>query len=50
MSADPEKPGLIGSLRGDGGEAWRLSVTIAVCVLSVLLITGLSVAVRHLVG
>lgn len=48
MSVDPERPGLLGSLRGDGGEAWRSFVTIAVCMLAVLLITGLSVAVRQL--
>lgn len=47
MSVDPDKPGLFESLRGDGGEAWRLFVTIAVCLLAVLLITGLSIAVRH---
>lgn len=47
MSVDREKPGLFESLRGDGGERWRVFVTIAVCVLAVLLITGLSLAVRH---
>jgi hypothetical protein len=47
MSSDPDKPGLFGSLRGEGGEAWRLFVTIALCVLAVLLITGLSVALKH---
>lgn len=44
MSVDPERPDLIGSLRGEGGEAWRIFVTAAVCLLAVLLITGLSVA------
>jgi hypothetical protein len=48
MSVDSDKPGLLDSLRGEGGEAWRLFVTIAVCVLGVLLITGLSVAVGPL--
>jgi hypothetical protein len=47
MSVDADKPGLLDSLRGAGGEAWRLFVTIAVCALVVLLITGLSVALRH---
>jgi hypothetical protein len=47
MSIDPDKPGVLDSLRGDGGEAWRLFVTIAVCALAVLLITGLSIALRH---
>jgi hypothetical protein len=46
MSIDPDKPGLIESLRGEGGESWRIFVTIAVCVLAVLLITALSVAVK----
>jgi hypothetical protein len=47
MSVDPDKPGLLDSLRGEGGEAWRLFVTIALCVLAVLLITGLSIALKH---
>ncbi len=46
MSADPERPGLLGCLRGEAGEAWRVFVTVAVCMLVVLLITGLSLAVR----
>jgi hypothetical protein len=48
MSSDPDKPGLVGSLRGEGGEAWRLFVTVAVCVLGVLLITGVSAAIQNL--
>jgi hypothetical protein len=48
MSVDPDKPGLLDSLRGTGGEAWRMFVTIAVCALAVLLLTGLSIAVRHI--
>jgi hypothetical protein len=48
MSSNPDKPGLIGSLRGEGGEAWRVFITIAVCILGVLLITGLSAAVQTL--
>lgn len=47
MSVDPERPGLIESLRGEGGEAWRIFVTVAVCVLAVLLITGLTAVVKH---
>jgi hypothetical protein len=50
MSSDPEKPGLLGSLRGEGGEPWRVFITVAVCVLGVLLITGLSVAVQGFGG
>jgi hypothetical protein len=46
MSVDPEKPGLLGCLRGERDEAWRMFVTIALCVLTVLVITGLSVAVK----
>jgi hypothetical protein len=48
MSSDPEKPGLSGSLRGEAGEGWRLFVTVALCILFVLIITGVSVALRHL--
>ena len=32
---------------GEGGEAWRMFVTIAVCVLVVLLITGFAAMVTH---
>lgn len=46
MSSDPNKPGLFESLRGEAGEGWRLFVTVAVCVLAVLIITGFSVALR----
>jgi len=42
MQEHHDKPGLIDSLRGEGGEAWRVFVTIAVCVLVVLAITGAS--------
>jgi hypothetical protein len=48
MSVDPERPGLLDSLRGEAGEPWRLFVTVAVCVLVVLLITGLSLAAKHI--
>jgi hypothetical protein len=47
MSSDPEKPGLFESIRGEGGEGWRIFVTVAVCLLAVLILTGLSLAVRH---
>jgi hypothetical protein len=50
MSTDPEKPGLFESLSGEGGEGWRLFVTGALCVLAVLVITGLIVAVRQVGG
>jgi hypothetical protein len=42
MQEDHRKPGLANSLRGDGGEAWRIYVTVAVCLLAVLVITGIS--------
>ena len=48
MSVDADRPGLIGSLRGEGGESWRIFVTVAVCVLVVLIITGLTAAAQHL--
>ena len=41
MQQHHDKPGLIDSLRGAGGEGWRMFVTFAVCLLVVLLITGL---------
>ena len=47
MSVDPDRPGLFASLRGDGGDRWRLFVTVATCLLAVLLITGLSALIRH---
>jgi hypothetical protein len=46
MSTDPEKPGLFESLRGEGGEGWRLFVTTALCLLGVLVLTALMVAAR----
>jgi hypothetical protein len=47
MSADPDKPGLMDSLRGEGGEAWRIFVTVALCIVAVLVITGATAAVKH---
>lgn len=47
MSADPDKPGLLDSLRGEGGEAWRIFVTVALCIVAVLIITGATAAVKH---
>lgn len=41
MQEDHRKPGLIDSLKGDGGESWRIFVTIAVCLIGVLVIVGL---------
>jgi hypothetical protein len=41
MSEHHDQPGLIGSLRGERGEGWRLFVTVAVCVLAVLVLTGI---------
>lgn len=50
MSSDPDSPGLRGSLSGERGSAWRVFVTIAVCALAVLILTGLMVAARHVIG
>jgi hypothetical protein len=50
MSRDPDNPGLIETLRGEAGAAWRVFVTVAICLLAVLLITGLSLALRHFSG
>lgn len=50
MSSDPDGPGLLGSLSGEAGPAWRIFVTIALCALAVLLLTGLMLAVRHFAG
>jgi hypothetical protein len=44
MSEHHDQPGLIGSLKGERGEGWRLFVTVAVCVLVVLALTGISQA------
>jgi hypothetical protein len=41
MQEDHSKPGLIDSLQGEGGEAWRLFVTIGLCVIAALMIVGL---------
>jgi hypothetical protein len=46
MQTDHRKPGLVDSLKGHGGESWRLFVTIAVCVIGVLVIVGLQ-ALTH---
>ena len=46
MSSDPDRPGLFESLSGEGGEGWRLFVTAAVCLIAVLVLTGVIVAVR----
>lgn len=40
MTTHPEAPGLLDSLRGEGGERRRVLVTIALCVLVVLVVTG----------
>ncbi len=46
MSVDPERPGLFECLRGEAGAAWRVFVTIAICVLAVLFLSGLELALR----
>jgi hypothetical protein len=50
MSSDPDKPGLFESLSGEGGERWRLFVTASLCLLAVLVITGVSAAIQQLGG
>lgn len=40
MSVHEYEPGLIDSRRGEGGESRRLFVSVAVCVLRVLIITA----------
>ena len=47
MSVDPEKPGVVESLQGQAGEAWRIFVTVGVCLLFVLMVTGGLVAVQR---
>lgn len=46
MSLDPDRPGLFESLRGEGGEGWRVFVTTALCIIGVLVLTAILVAVR----
>jgi hypothetical protein len=46
MSSDPDRPGLFGSLSGEGGEGWRLFVTTAICLIAVLVLAAVMVAVR----
>jgi hypothetical protein len=40
MESHPDKPGLIEILGGEAGELMRVFVTIAVCLLVVLLAVG----------
>lgn len=40
MQHNPEAPGLLASLRGEGGEVRRVLVTVALCVLVVLALTA----------
>jgi hypothetical protein len=47
MSARDDLPGLMGILRGESGEAWRLGVTIVVCLFVVLILRGLELIVTH---
>lgn len=42
-SVDPERPGLVGCLRGDASEAWRM--TVPACISAGLVITALPLAV-----
>jgi hypothetical protein len=42
-SVDPERPGLVGCLRGDAIDARRM--TVPVCISAGLVITGLPLAV-----
>lgn len=46
MQEDHSKPGLIDSLKGEGGEPWRLFVTVGLCVIVTLLLVGLGQALH----
>ncbi|HTX31115.1 MAG TPA: hypothetical protein VMD09_07005 [Solirubrobacteraceae bacterium] len=41
MSVDPDRPGLLGILRGEAGASLRLLLVIALCVLGTLFLTAL---------
>ena len=43
METHPDRPGLLGSLRGEGGEPWRVFVLVGVCVIVVLAATATKV-------
>jgi hypothetical protein len=47
MEVKVDAPGVLEILRGEAGEAWRVLVTIALCVLVVLVITGAHAMFTH---
>ncbi len=46
MEVHPDKPGLIDILSGEAGEFMRVVVTVAVCLLFVLLVVGAEAVLR----
>ncbi|HZE03605.1 MAG TPA: hypothetical protein VE127_00180 [Solirubrobacteraceae bacterium] len=50
MSGQRGKPTLLDSLRGEGGEGWRMFVAVALCALAVVLIAGLTALIRIWTG
>ena len=46
MEVHPDKPGLIEILSGGAGDFMRILVTIAVCLLFVLLVVGAEAILR----
>jgi hypothetical protein len=47
MSVDPDRPGLLGILRGEAGEALKLLLVIALCILGTLFLAALLQIVAH---
>jgi hypothetical protein len=47
MESHPDRPGLIQILSGESGEAHRIFVTIALCVLVTLAIVGAEAVFMH---
>jgi hypothetical protein len=48
MTADPDQPDWLDILCGDAGEPRRIALTITVCIIAVLIVTGLAQAVGRL--
>jgi hypothetical protein len=46
MESHPDKPGLIGIISGEAGDVPRILLTIALCVLAVLVIVSTEVVFR----
>ena len=47
MEAHPDRPGLMGILRGDSTEAHRIAVTIALCIVVALAIVATEALFMH---